>query len=51
MMGYFLFGGSDFIMIFQKEAKFVLGAPKDEEYGRYKHLFMGELYGRLMRSQ
>ena len=45
-MGYFLFGGSDFIMIFQKQAGFILDSPKD--VGKtYRHLLMGERYGRL----
>ena len=45
-MGYFLFGGSDFIMVFQKQSGFVLDAAK--EGGEvYKHLLMGERYGQL----
>ena len=46
-MGYFLFGGSDFIMVFQKQAGFILDAPKEEVSESYKHLLMGERYGRL----
>ena len=42
MLGYFLFGGSDFIMIFQKKAGFVLDAPKSEDSQAYRHLLMGE---------
>lgn len=45
MMGYFLFGGSDFIMIFQKEAGFNLEVSKDTKYSRsYQHLLVGEKY-------
>jgi phosphatidylserine decarboxylase len=46
-MGYFLFGGSDFIMIFQKKAGFVLDSPKGDARELYKHLLMGKQYGRL----
>jgi phosphatidylserine decarboxylase precursor len=44
-MGYFLFGGSDFIMIFQKQANFVLDVPKEVGGNSYKHLLMGQRYG------
>ena len=40
-MGYFLFGGSDIIMIFGPEAEFSLTAEPSV------HLLMGEAYGRL----
>ena len=41
-------GGSDFIMIFQEKAGFVLDAPKEEENSQsYKHLLMGERIGYL----
>lgn len=46
-MGYFLFGGSDFIMLFQKQAGFVINALKEDGSESYKHLLMGEQYGRL----
>ena len=46
-MGYFLFGGSDFTMVFQNQAGFIIDAPKEEGSGFYKHLFMGERYERL----
>lgn len=49
-IGFFLFGGSDFIMVFQKQAGFVLDAPKGEERQTYKHLLMGERYGKLTRD-
>ena len=46
MLGYFLFGGSDFIMIFQEKAGFVLDAPKEDENSpSFKHLLMGERLG------
>lgn len=47
MMGYFLFGGSDFIMIFQNRAGFVLDAPLKENGPSYKKLLMGEHNGSL----
>jgi phosphatidylserine decarboxylase len=46
MLGYFLFGGSDFMMIFQKKAGFEIDVPKDEK-SSYKKLLMGERYGKL----
>lgn len=47
MLGYFLFGGSDFIMIFQQQAGFELTAPHERESEDYAHLLMGEEYGRF----
>lgn len=47
-LGYFLFGGSDVIMLFQEKAKFKLTAPKEGK--NYKHLLMGEKYG-VMRGK
>lgn len=50
MMGYFLFGGSDFMMIFQKKAGFEINAPLDDENTlHYKKLLMGEHYGKLRK--
>jgi phosphatidylserine decarboxylase precursor len=46
MLGYFLFGGSDFIMIFQDKVTFTLDAPKSNA-SSYKHLLMGERLGHL----
>ena len=43
-LGWFLFGGSDMVMIFQQHAKFTLEC----EVGR--HLLMGEKYGRLAQA-
>ena len=45
-LGYFLFGGSDIILLFQNEVEFKLTVPK-EENGEYSHLLMGEIYGTL----
>ena len=47
MLGYFLFGGSDFIMIFQEKTQFILDAPKKEKNDAYKHQLMGERLGSL----
>jgi len=44
MLGNFLFGGSDFIMLFQEKAGFEITAPKIDD-STYKHLLMGEEYG------
>jgi len=49
MLGNFLFGGSDFIMLFQDKAGFELTAPREKKaaqtYGPYQHMLMGEKYG------
>ena len=50
MLGSFLFGGSDFIMIFQKGVHFELTAEKEKNGAGYKHLLMGEEYGRLSKK-
>jgi phosphatidylserine decarboxylase precursor len=50
MLGYFLFGGSDFIMIFQENVIFTLDAPKQEDEDSYKHLLMGERLGYLSKK-
>ncbi len=49
-MGYFLFGGSDFIMIFQEKAGFTLDAPQGETEGTYAHRLMGEPIGRFQKD-
>jgi phosphatidylserine decarboxylase len=46
MPGYFLFGGSDFIMIFQSNVTFTLDASKTGN-NSFKHLLMGERMGHL----
>jgi phosphatidylserine decarboxylase precursor len=50
MLGYFLFGGSDFIMVFQADVNFTLDAPKQEGDESYKHLLMGERLGYLSKK-
>jgi phosphatidylserine decarboxylase len=39
MLGTFLFGGSDYVILFQEQAGFELTAPKSD------HVLMGEQYG------
>lgn len=51
MLGYFLFGGSDFIMIFQEQAGFEMTANTDDGGDVYTHLLMGQEYGRLEGQQ
>jgi phosphatidylserine decarboxylase len=46
MLGYFLFGGSDFVILFQNKVSFILMSSKQDS-GSYKHLLMGEEYGRV----
>ena len=46
MLGYFLFGGSDFVLLFQSKVDFKLTAPKGSK-STYKHILMGEAYGKL----
>ena len=47
MLGYFLFGGSDFVMIFQEDAGFEMTAPVDRTTEGYDPIEMGQEYGRL----
>ncbi len=49
MLGYFAFGGSDFIVIFQEEVNFILDAPLAADGSSYEHLLMGERLGLLSR--
>jgi phosphatidylserine decarboxylase len=46
LLGYFLFGGSDFVLVFQEKARFKLTAPT-EEAGGWKHILTGEKLGIL----
>lgn len=46
-MGHFLFGGSDFVMVFQANSKFVLDSPPRDSAHGYPHRLMGERLGRL----
>lgn len=48
MLGCFLFGGSDIVMLFQKDVKFELTA-KQSENGSYEHINVGCEYGRLSK--
>ncbi|MDR1310382.1 MAG: phosphatidylserine decarboxylase [Burkholderiaceae bacterium] len=48
-LGYFLFGGSDFVLLFQKGVDFSLTAPASGD--GYRHILMGEEYGRLSRGK
>lgn len=45
-LGYFLFGGSDFVLVFQKKAGFRLAAPA-KDCGGWKHIFTGAKLGEL----
>lgn len=47
MLGYFLFGGSDIVMLYQQKAGFVLEPASGMSGQSYKHLLMGEKYGVL----
>lgn len=47
MLGYFAFGGSDFVMLFQENVAFTLDAPMREDGSSYKHMLMGERLGYL----
>ncbi len=46
-MGYFLFGGSDIVMVFQSDVKAELLCPEKETGDGYKHVLMGEPYMKL----
>lgn len=46
-MGHFLFGGSDFVVVFGPGVKFALETPKDSTGRGYRHVLMGERMGRL----
>jgi phosphatidylserine decarboxylase len=48
MLGHFLFGGSDFVMVFQAGYDFTMDSPRTQNQG-YSHLLMGERLGRLQR--
>ncbi|MEZ3117743.1 phosphatidylserine decarboxylase [Halobaculum sp. MBLA0147] len=46
-LGHFLFGGSDFAMLFDSEANFELTDAYDDDADQYEHLLMGEAYGHV----
>ena len=48
-MGYFLFGGSDIVMIFQEGVKAELVCPGNDSGDGYAHLLMGEPYMTLSK--
>jgi phosphatidylserine decarboxylase precursor len=48
-LGYFLFGGSDFVMIFQKDINVKLAMNSDKK-GVYPHMLMGEKYAFLSKK-
>ncbi|MBR4755016.1 MAG: phosphatidylserine decarboxylase [Lachnospiraceae bacterium] len=48
-MGYFLFGGSDIVMVFQSGVKAQLVCPENETKDGYKHVLMGEAYMKLTK--
>ncbi len=50
MLGNFLFGGSDFVMLFQEKAGFKIMAQKESGEDAYKHILMGVKYG-VMNGQ
>lgn len=50
MLGYFLFGGSDYVILFQDKVKFKLTVPKDKQ-GHYSHLLMGQEFGRVSKRK
>lgn len=47
-MGYFMFGGSDVVMIFQRDVEVKLVTTPDGD-GGYEHILMGEPYARLSK--
>jgi len=49
VLGHFLFGGSDFVMVFQAGYEFTLDSPRNDSHQGYSHLLMGERLGRLRR--
>jgi phosphatidylserine decarboxylase precursor len=52
MLGCFLFGGSDIVMVFQHKAGFELTASKAPNNSQaYQHILMGEKYGVLKGSK
>ena len=48
-MGYFLFGGSDIVMVFQEGANVDFVCPKNAD-GSYEHIFMGESYMEILNE-
>ena len=48
-LGYFLFGGSDIVMIFQDGVDVNMVVPEDGN-GGYSHVLMGEPYAELTKK-
>ena len=48
-MGYFLFGGSDIVMVFQSGVKAEMLCPKSSDGTGYDHVLMGQAYLRLSK--
>jgi phosphatidylserine decarboxylase len=46
MLEYFLFGGSDFVLLFESKVDLKLSVPQKGD-GTYQHVLMGEEYGKL----
>lgn len=47
-LGYFLFGGSDFVILFEKGVNVEMLAPQED--GDYKHILMGEPLCRISKK-
>lgn len=47
MMGHFLFGGSDFVMMFQAGYELTVDLPRQDVNASFPHLLMGERLGQL----
>ncbi|WP_408070272.1 phosphatidylserine decarboxylase [Butyrivibrio sp. JL13D10] len=50
-MGYFLFGGSDIVMVFQDGVKADMVCPEGKDEGTYEHVLMGEAYMKLQKEE
>ena len=50
-MGYFLFGGSDIVMVFQSCVDVSLICPPGETKDTFKHVLMGEPYAKLVPEE
>lgn len=46
MLGYFLFGGSDYVILFQDSVDFTLTVPGNKKEG-FAHILMGEAFGKV----
>ncbi len=50
-LGFFLFGGSDIILLFQSGVKFESSVPGEKDSDDYEHRLMGEEYGKLSTAE